>query len=62
MTRRALVLAVPQVALRQFDQWDELQRAWNPFAEKLNNGVLDLKQWQKVVTVVMKIDGRRCKC
>lgn len=64
MTRRCLVLALPQViqqAIQPYDQFRELEKVWNPFAERLNQGVLDLKQWKRVVDVVNRIDGRKCK-
>lgn len=63
MTRRVLVLALPQAVQQAFeqDQWAELAKVWNPFAAQMNRGVLDLKQWKKVAAVVRKIDGERCK-
>jgi hypothetical protein len=63
--RRAipLILALPQLLAQglQSDVWTELKDVWNPFAEKMNKGVLDLKQWKKVVREVDKIEGRNCK-
>ena len=63
MTRRVIVLALPQAVQQAFeqDQWAELAQVWNPFAQQMNRGVLDLKQWKKVTAVVRKIDGERCK-
>jgi hypothetical protein len=64
MTRRVAILALPQVVnqgLQQFDQWNELSEAWNPFADKMNHGVLDMKQWKRVVKVIEKIEGCKCK-
>jgi len=61
MMRRTLILAAPQAALAQRlvdDQWDELARAWNPFAEKLNKGIVDVKLWRKVISVVNRIEGK----
>lgn len=61
MRRRELILAIPQAILRQPDQWDELAQAWNPFAEHMNRGVLDVKLWRKVVAAVDHIEARKCK-
>lgn len=61
MKRRTLLLALPQLLAQQWDPWRELAAVWNPFAEKLNAGVLDLKLWRKVVKQVERIEGRACK-
>lgn len=63
MKRRDLILAVPQAVIPQprGDQWDELQVVWNPFAEKMNRGVLDAKLWKRVVAQVDRIEGRKCR-
>lgn len=61
MTRRALLLAVPQVVLRQQDDWVDFQKLWNPFAEKLNAGVLDAKLLEKVVREINRIAGKTCR-
>lgn len=73
VSRRALLFALPAIAAGQItqpqgivqpqasDPWQELASAWNPFAEKLNKGVCDLKQWKKVVQAVERIEGRNCK-
>ena len=62
MTRRTLILAIPQ-ALSQgiSDPWRDLAEVWNPFAEQINKGILDLKQWKKVLRAVDRIEGRTCK-
>ena len=60
MTRRVLILAVPQTIVGQADPFDELAKVWNPFAQKRNAGVLDLKLWKKVVAQVDRIEGRNC--
>ena len=68
MRRRAFLAAalfpasIPaqQMALQQ-DQWQDLARVWNPFAEKMNRGVFDLKLWQKVVKQVERIEGKGCR-
>ena len=61
MTRRAvLIAAAPQLLRSQPDQWHELADVWNPFAEKLNQGVLDLKMWKRVVRQVERIEGKSC--
>jgi hypothetical protein len=60
MNRRTLLLAIPQAFAQQPpDQWETLRNVWNPFAEKLNGGVLDLKLWRKVVAQVNRIEGRK---
>jgi len=64
VTRRVAVLALPQLiaqSAQQWDQWHALEAVWNPFAEKLNRGVLDVQLWHKVVVAIVKIDGRECK-
>jgi hypothetical protein len=55
------MLAVPQVVADPLDQWQQLAAVWNPFAEKLNGGVLDLKAWKKVVQAVERIQGAKCR-
>jgi hypothetical protein len=57
--RRALLLALPQLVAPAPDQWDELRKVWNPFAEKMNRGVLDLKAWKRVVAAVEKIERKK---
>ncbi len=61
MKRRTLLLAVPQVLLDPRDPWRGLVEVWNPFAERMNAGVVDLKCWRKVVAEVDRIEGRKSK-
>ncbi len=61
----ATLLAVATAAAAQdadplFDQWNMLAAVWNPFAEGVNKGAPNLKQWRKVVEEVYRIE--RCKC
>ena len=60
ISRRTLILAVPQI-LDPSDPWQRLAAVWNPFAEKINQGVVDLKMWKKVVAAVDRIEDRKCK-
>ena len=61
MTRRAVILALPQAAFKRQDDWTDLQKLWNPFAEKLNAGVVDLKQFEKVVRQMNRMAGKTCR-
>jgi hypothetical protein len=68
LVRAAVLLALALIAASGFaqapetyDPWNRLQEVWNPFAQKLNKGELDVKQWHKVVSAVEAIDGRKCK-
>ena len=62
MSRRVLILAIPAAALGQSpDLWKQLADVWNPFAEKINHGVVDLKLWKKVVAAIDRIEGRNFK-
>ncbi len=60
MTRRALILAVPQL-VAQDDPWYEYALAHNAWAAKFNEGVLDVKRWRKVLRAIDRIEGRSCK-
>ena len=60
MLRRTLILALPQL-LPMPDPWKDLGEAWNPFAEQMNKGVLDVKLWKKVLRAIDRIEGRNCK-
>lgn len=61
MMRRTLLLAIPQVLLAQDGPWQQLAQVWNPFAEQLNKGVLDLKLWKHVLVAIDRVDGRHCR-
>lgn len=67
VTRRSLIAALaiaPQLRAQSIDQlqWRELADVWNPFAEKLNSGVFDLKLWKKVLQKIHSIEGKSsCK-
>lgn len=62
MTRRTLILAIPQLlAAQQDDPWKRLEDVWNPFALKMNKGIVDLAQWKKIVREVEKIQGATCR-
>lgn len=43
------------------DPWQRLAEAWNPFAEKLNKGLVDLAKWKQVVRAVERIQGVSCR-
>jgi len=40
--------AKPQFSAALTDDWYSLQQSWNPFCEKLNAGIFDVKLWEKV--------------
>lgn len=61
-TRRTMLLAMPQVVADSgLDPWQQLAQAWNPFAEAMNKGVVDLAKWKKVVRAVERIQGASCR-
>ena len=60
MTRRTLILAAPQIVPRD-DPWGEYAEAANAFAEKFNQGVLDLKRWRAVLAAIDRIEGKTCR-
>jgi len=59
MTRRKLILAVPQIMAD--DPWGEYAAAQNAFAEKFNEGILDLKRWRRVLNAIDRIEGKTCR-
>ena len=62
ISRRVLILAIPAAVLGQSpDPWKQLADVWNPFADKINHGVVDLKLWKKVLAAIDQIEGRHCK-
>jgi hypothetical protein len=67
-TRRPLLAAVASaiaagpLSAGEFaaeDPWTRLAYFWNPFADRLNHGVLDLKAWKRFVQEVDRIEGRK---
>jgi hypothetical protein len=66
--RRALLLPLAALPLAAqwtpaepdpLDPWQQLASVWNPFAEKLKHGVVDVKLWKKVVAQVDRIEDRK---
>ena len=57
MTRRTILLTglglvayqkplYPELSDQDYDGWQEVAKAWNPFSEKLNSGVFDIRLWR----------------
>ncbi len=61
MTRRTLLIAPILLAQDAYDPWGDLARVWNPFAAKLNAGVVDLAAWKKVIRQIERIQGAACR-
>ena len=60
MTRRTLILAAPQIVAAD-DAWGEYAKVHNAWAEKFNEGVLDLKKWRAVLNAIDRIEGKTCR-
>lgn len=42
--------------------WEQFRAVWNPFAERMNQGVFEVKMWEKVREKFHKVEGvKTCK-
>ena len=66
MTRRTILLTglglvayqkplYPNLSDQDYDAWQDVEGAWNPFVAKLNAGVFDLKLWRSAKRALQRV-------